>query len=83
MCLTATEIERVANDPDLTYPADSRHGPNRQMRQKGRLCAVHGSDDIVITFLWSGNATQYAEWSRTAASTCDVEDLGEGSRLEE
>lgn len=68
MGLTESEIDEIAKDPDLTYPADARHGPDRTMHQRGRLCSVHGRDGTVITFLWSGRATRYEPWARSAST---------------
>ena len=64
MGLSDQEIVATTNQPEVCYPADRRHGHNRQIRKRGRLCAVHGQDGTVITFLWSGNATDYQRWTR-------------------
>ena len=64
MVLTDAEVDAVVNDPYLTYPADSRHGPDRTMHVRDRVCCVVGSDRTVITFGWSGQETGYEPWTR-------------------
>lgn len=68
MGVSSDQVRVALLDPETTYPADPKHGPNRFFACRDSIAVVYAPDGAkllsAITVLWRGNSTNYEPWVR-------------------